>query len=66
MFGFIGQQNDPSDVFFHFDDIKTPGIKPKFLKTVKDGAIIKMSYNILNYYGKYKNSNKAVNIQIIP
>ena len=65
-FGFIGRPEEMTDVFFHYDNITTPNVKPKFLKTVKDGAVIKMSYRTMNYYGKYKNSIKAIDIQVLP
>ncbi|CAD8121583.1 unnamed protein product [Paramecium sonneborni] len=64
-YGFIIMDMDGSDLFVHSDDLTKAGMSKDFLRTAKHGNIIRFSFLILEYFGKYNKSRKAVDLQFI-
>ncbi|CAD8202055.1 unnamed protein product [Paramecium octaurelia] len=64
-YGFIIMDMDGSDLFVHCDDLTKAGMSKDFLRTAKHGNIIRFSFLILEYFGKYNKSRKAVDLQFI-
>ncbi|CAK61714.1 unnamed protein product (macronuclear) [Paramecium tetraurelia] len=64
-YGFIIMDMDGSDLFVHCDDLTKAGMTKDFLRTAKHGNIIRFSFLILEYFGKYNKSRKAVDLQFI-
>ncbi|CAD8195619.1 unnamed protein product [Paramecium pentaurelia] len=64
-YGFIIMDLDGSDLFVHCDDLTKAGMSKDFLRTAKHGNIIRFSFLILEYFGKYNKSRKAVDLQFI-
>ncbi|KAM3135900.1 hypothetical protein pb186bvf_012029 [Paramecium bursaria] len=64
-YGFIIMDSDGSDLFVHSDDLQKAGISKEFLRQSKQGFMIRLSFSILEYFGKYQKSRKAVEIQYI-
>ena len=65
-YGFVSiDQMNNFEVFFHEDDILNikKGASDILLKCFK-GTVIKSSFELLEYMGKYKKSFKAINIAI--
>ena len=62
---------DKSDIFVnhlfkvHFDDISKANISKEFLRTIKNGNMIKFKFKILSYMGKYNKSRKATNLELV-
>lgn len=56
---------DGSDLFVHCDDLTKAGMTKDFLRTAKHGNIIRFSFLILEYFGKYNKSRKAVDLKLI-
>jgi len=44
-------------------DITHPLLTKEYLSTFKDGYVIKLSYTICTYIGKYNISKKAIDIE---
>ena len=64
-FGFIRTSEEVSDIFFHQDDIISPsGISCYQLKQIRENQSISWEFKVMNYFGKYKNSLKAIEIKI--
>ena len=64
-FGFIRTSEDVSDIFFHYDDIVFPtGITCFQLKQIRENQQVTWEFKVMNYFGKYKNSLKAIEIKI--
>jgi len=71
-FGFLIQDVDPEkpdepnpDLFFHFDDMKKTGLSRQFLKDARDKFIVRFQFRVMPYHGKYKQSKKVVDIELI-
>ena len=65
-YGFILMDISLSEIFYHFEDvIKTSGVTKEFLTTCRSGNIIKVSFECVEYFGKYQLSRKAVNVKIL-
>ena len=58
-------EQDGKDVFFHYDDMKHTSVQKDFLKSAKNNFVVKFSFNMLAYYGKYNLSRKAVDIELV-
>jgi len=58
---------DESDIFVHYDDLQKAGITKEVIKTVKNDMYlqIRFSFKVMEYFGKYKKSRKAVELIII-
>jgi len=56
---------DNSDIFVHFDDIQKANITKDILRGAKNGQVVRLEFSCMNYIGKYKESRKAVNLQLI-
>jgi hypothetical protein len=56
---------DGADLFFHFDDMKKTNLSKQFLKDAKNRFIVHFTMKVMNYYGKYSMSKKAVDIELI-
>lgn len=71
-FGFLLQDPDPEatvddmqDLFFHYDDMKKTGLSRQFLKEARDKFIVRFRFRVMPYHGKYKQSKKVVDIELI-
>jgi hypothetical protein len=66
-YGFIIMDADESDIFVHYDDLQKAGITKEVIKTVKNEMYmqIRFSFKVMEYFGKYKKSRKAVELIII-
>ena len=66
-YGFIIMDADESDIFVHYDDLQKAGITKEIIKTVKNDMYmqIRFSFKVMEYFGKYKKSRKAVELIII-
>ncbi|CDW91134.1 cold-shock dna-binding domain containing protein [Stylonychia lemnae] len=64
-YGFIVSDIDGKDLFFHFDDMKKTNLSKQFLKDAKNRFIVRFSFKVMGYYGKYSMSKKAVDIDLI-
>ena len=53
------------DIFFHFEDVRDSKLSKDFLKDSKNKYLVKFSYTIQQYQGKYDDSKKAVNVELI-
>ena len=56
---------DAKDLFFHFDDMKKTNLSKQFLKDAKNRFIVRFLFKVMNYYGKYNLSKKAVDIELV-
>ena len=60
-YGFIIMDIDESDIFVHFDDLQKAGIPKDRIKSYKQNeGLIRFSFKVMEYYGKYDKSRKAV------
>jgi cold shock CspA family protein len=64
-YGFLVSDIDGSDVFFHFDDMKKAGISEDFLRDSKNNFVLRFCFNVMTYLGKYNNSKKAVDLELL-
>jgi len=64
-YGFIIMDQDGTDIFVHYDDLAKADISKEFLRSVKVGNNIRFSFNSMRYLGKYNQSRKAVDLQLI-
>lgn len=56
---------DGKDIFFHFDDMKKTSLSKQFLKDAKNKYLIRFTFKVMAYYGKYNMSRKAVDIELV-
>jgi hypothetical protein len=58
---------DESDIFVHYDDLQKAGISKEIIKSIKNEMYmqIRFSFKVMDYFGKYKKSRKAVDLIII-
>jgi len=56
---------DNKDIFFHFDDMKKTSLSKQFLKDAKNKYLIRFTFKVMGYYGKYSMSRKAVDIELV-
>ena len=54
-----------ADLFFHFDDMKKTNLSKQFLKDAKNRFIVRFQFKVMDYYGKYSLSKKAVDIDLL-
>jgi hypothetical protein len=66
-YGFIIMDSDDSDIFVHYDDLQKAGITKEVIKTFKNEMYmqIRFHFKVMEYFGKYKKSRKAVELVII-
>lgn len=64
-YGFILSDIDAKDIFFHFDDMKKTSLSRQFLKEAKNKYIVRFQFKVMGYFGKYTNSRKAVDIELL-
>ncbi len=64
-YGFIVVDEDKSDLFVHFEDLKKANITKDILLRAKYNYTFYFSFIIMTYYGKYNLSNKAVDLQLL-
>jgi hypothetical protein len=64
-YGFIVMDDDGSDIFVHYDDLHKANINKEFLKSTRFGNAIRLSFNCMEYIGKYNRSRKATEIQFL-
>lgn len=58
--------SDDTDIFVHYDDLQKAGIPKDRIKNYKQNeGSIRFSFKVMSYYGKYKNSRKAVELILI-
>lgn len=53
------------DIFFHNDDMKECKLSKDFLRDAKNKYVVKFCYDLQSYTGKYNDSKKAVNIELL-
>ena len=65
-YGFIIMDADESDIFVHCDDLQKAGINKERVRSYKqsEGAI-RFSFKVMSYFGKYRESRKAVDLIIL-
>ena len=61
-YGFIYVDQEGTDVFVHFDDLFKGGIGRDLLRSHHQGFVLRVSFDICTYIGKYNKSRKAVEI----
>ena len=59
-FGFVGCEQDGTEIFLHGDDLLKANIDIKNLKKRSVQGLIRFSFSILEYMGKYNRSKKVV------
>ena len=64
-YGFIIMDDDGSDIFVHFDDLAKAHLGKEFLRNVKVGKTIRLSFCCMQYFGKYNKSRKATDIEFL-
>ena len=64
-YGFIVSEQDGSDIFFHYDDVKHTQLSKEFLRHATENFWVKFNFKILGYVGKYDSSKKAVDINLL-
>jgi len=64
-YGFIIMDQDSTDIFVHFDDMAKANISKEFLRSVKAGNNIRFAFSCMRYLGKYNQSRKAVDIELL-
>ena len=64
-YGFLVVDGDESDLFVHYDDLKTSKLSRDILRQAKTNYFLQFSFDIAYYSGKYKESRKAVNLKLI-
>jgi len=64
-YGFIVVDGDESDLFVHYDDLKTSKLSRDILRQAKTNYFLQFSFDIVKYVGKHKESRKAVNLKLI-
>jgi cold shock CspA family protein len=65
-FGLIIMDADESDIFVHCDDLQKAGISKEKVKSYKQSeGVIRFSFKVMSYFGKYRESRKAVDLIIL-
>ena len=64
-FGFVGCEQDNTEIFLHGDDLLKANIDIKNLKKRTANGIIRFSFSILEYMGKYNRSRKVVDLKLV-
>lgn len=64
-FGFVGCEQDSTEIFLHGDDLLKANIDIKNLKKRSVGGLMRFSFSILEYMGKYNRSRKIVDLKLI-
>lgn len=64
-FGFVECEQDGTEIFLHGDDLLKANIDLKVLKKKLNSGLIRFSFSILEYMGKYKRSRKIVDLKLI-
>lgn len=64
-FGFVGCEQDSTEIFLHGDDLLKANIDIKHLKKRSVGGLMRFSFSILEYMGKYNRSRKIVDLKLI-
>lgn len=64
-FGFVGCEQDGTEIFLHGDDLLKANIDIKNLKKRSVTGVIRFSFSILEYMGKYNRSKKVVDLKLI-
>ncbi|KAL4446175.1 hypothetical protein ABPG74_021714 [Tetrahymena malaccensis] len=65
-FGFFVLDSDGSDIFVYFDDLEQAGVTKKMLKeSVEKKTKLYFKFNCMSYVGKYQNSKKAIDIELL-
>lgn len=64
-YGFLVVDSDNSDLFVHYDDLKTSKLSRDVLRQAKTNYFLQFKFDIVKYSGKYKESRKAVNLKLI-
>jgi len=64
-FGFIVVDEDQSDLFVHYDDLKKAKVNKEVLVQAKYSYTFYFSFLIMSYWGKSGLSKKAVELQLI-
>jgi hypothetical protein len=57
--------DDGSDIFVHYDDLKKAKISKEMLRKAKGQYCLNFSFKKMDYCGKYKKSKKACEIQLL-
>lgn len=65
-YGFIIMDSNQSDIFCHFDDFSKAGIDLNMLRSAKIGNVVRLSFSCLDYIGKYHQSKKAIDLELLP
>mmetsp|Transcript_21175 Transcript_21175/g.20855 ORF Transcript_21175/g.20855 Transcript_21175/m.20855 type:complete len:303 (-) Transcript_21175:26-934(-) len=64
-YGFLVVDQDHSDLFVHYDDLKSSRISRDILRQAKTSYFLQFTFDIVKYSGKYKESKKAVNLKLV-
>lgn len=64
-YGFLVVDGDNSDLFVHYDDLKSSKLSRDILRQAKTNYFLQFTFDIVKYSGKYKESRKAVNLKLI-
>lgn len=64
-YGFLVVDQDHSDLFVHYDDLKSSKISRDILRQAKTSYFLQFTFDIVKYSGKYKESKKAVNLKLV-
>ncbi|KAL4449176.1 hypothetical protein ABPG74_015558 [Tetrahymena malaccensis] len=64
-YGFIVEDDSRTDIFVHFDDLQKAGIHKGILMDHKHSKAIRFQFSMMDYIGKYQNSRKAVDLQLL-
>lgn len=64
-YGFLVVDQDQSDLFVHYDDLKSSKISRDILRQSKTNYFLQFNFDIVKYSGKYKESKKAVNLKLV-
>mmetsp|Transcript_19394 Transcript_19394/g.21691 ORF Transcript_19394/g.21691 Transcript_19394/m.21691 type:complete len:274 (+) Transcript_19394:607-1428(+) len=64
-YGFLVVDGDESDLFVHYDDLRTSKLSRDILRQAKTNYFLQFSFDIVKYTGKYKESRKAVNLKLM-
>ena len=63
-YGFFILDRDGTDLFVHYDDLLKSGITKDYIRVAID-TNMRFGFKRMSYYGKYKLSYKAVDVQML-
>lgn len=63
-YGFLQLENDGSELFVHYEDLKKTSLPKELLLKAKTDYILIFQFDVMEYHSKDKMSKKAINIQI--